>query len=222
MLAKWMPPNSGVEPLALFRTLGRHQDLASRSRPLAAGILGKGLVPPRLREVMIHRTCALTGAEYEWGVHVMGFGKPLGFTDEQLASTVNGSADDPVWEPDEAAVFALADALHFDSTVDDDLFARLREHLDDEQILELCITAGWYHAISYVINVASIQGKEGMALAHLADARAAPVAEKLVRVLVFDGAVTFEECYGPPARCEHKGRAEAGNAGADDDDCFGF
>ena len=156
MLAKWMPPNSGVEPLALFRTLGRHQDLASRSRPLAAGILGKGLVPPRLREVMIHRTCALTGAEYEWGVHVMGFGRPLGFTDEQLASTVNGSADDPVWEPDEAAVFALADALHFDSTVDDDLFARLREHLDDEQILELCITAGWYHAISYVINVASI------------------------------------------------------------------
>lgn len=156
MLAKWMPPNSGVEPLALFRTLGRHQDLASRSRPLGAGILGKGLVPPRLREVMIHRTCALTGAEYEWGVHVMGFGRPLGFTEEQLVSTVNGSAEDPVWEPDEAAVFALADALHFDSTVDDDLFDRLREHFDDEQILELCVTAGWYHAISYVINVASI------------------------------------------------------------------
>lgn len=156
MLAKWMPPNSGIEPLALFRTLARHQDLASRSRPLGAGILGKGLVPPRLREVMIHRTCALTGAEYEWGVHVMGFGRPLGFTEEQLASTVTGSAKDPVWEPDEAAVFALADALHFDSTVDDDLFDRLREYFDDEQVLELCITAGWYHAISYVINVASI------------------------------------------------------------------
>ncbi|MFM8888370.1 MAG: carboxymuconolactone decarboxylase family protein [Solirubrobacterales bacterium] len=156
MLAKWMPPNSGVEPLALVRTLGRHQDLASRSRPLAAGILDKGLVPPRLREVMIHRTCALTGAEYEWGVHVMGFGRPLGFTDEQIESTVNGSAEDPVWAPDEAAVFALAEALHRDSTIDDDLFDRLREHLEDEQILELCVTAGWYHAISYVINVASI------------------------------------------------------------------
>ena len=50
---------------------------------------------------------------------------------------------------------ALADALHFESTIDD-LFDRLREHLDDEQILELCVTAGWYHAISYVINVAAI------------------------------------------------------------------
>jgi hypothetical protein len=156
MLAKWMPPNSGIEPLALFRTLGRHQDLASRARPLGAGILGKGLVPPRLREVMIHRTCALTGAEYEWGVHVIGFARPLGFTDQQLASTVSGSASDPVWAADEAAVFELADSLHRGSNIDDDLFERLKEHFDDEQIIELCMTAGWYHAISYVINVARV------------------------------------------------------------------
>ena len=156
MLAKWMPPGSGVEPLALFRVLGRHEDLASRARPLGSGILNKGLVPPRLRELMIHRTCALTGAEYEWGVHVMGFGRPLGFTDEQLLSTIDGSPEDPVWEPGESAVFALADALHRESTVDEELFARLREHLDDEQIIELCITSGWYHAISYVINVSAV------------------------------------------------------------------
>src|SRR5918999_3812995 len=97
LLEKWMPPNSGVEPLALFRTLALHSELASRARPLGAGILAKGLVDPHLREVMIHRTCALTGAEYEWGVHVTAFGKPLGFSDEQIAATVHGSADDAVW-----------------------------------------------------------------------------------------------------------------------------
>src|SRR5204863_6804695 len=108
------------EPLALFRTLALNSELASRARPLGAGILGKGLVEPRLREVMIHRTCALTGAEYEWGVHVMGFGKPLGFTDEQLASTVHGGADDPVWSAVERAAFRLADELHGTSTVSDE------------------------------------------------------------------------------------------------------
>src|ERR671914_69985 len=82
-------------------------------------------VEPRLREVIIHRTCALTGAEYEWGVHVMGFGRPLGFTDEQLASTVHGSADDRCWSEQEAAVFRLADELHSRSTVCGDLFAAL-------------------------------------------------------------------------------------------------
>ena len=154
MLAKWMPPNSGVEPLALFRTLAVHRELASRARPLGSGILGHGLIEPRLREVMIHRTCALTGAEYEWGVHVMGFGKPLGFTDEQLAATVHGDADDPVWSDAERAVFRLADELHLTSTVSDELFEELEQHFDAPQIVELCLTSGWYHAISYVINVA--------------------------------------------------------------------
>src|SRR5918992_4225772 len=139
MLDKWMPPNSGVEPLALFRTLAIHRELASRARPFGSGILGKGLVEPRLREVMIHRTCALTGAEYEWGVHVMGFAKPLGFTDEQLASTVHGDAGDPVWSDAERAVFRLADELHSSSTVSDELFAELERHLEPPQIIELCL-----------------------------------------------------------------------------------
>jgi 4-carboxymuconolactone decarboxylase len=156
MLDKWMPPDSGMEPLALFRTLALHPELASRARPLGSGILGRGLVAPPLREVMIHRTCALTGAEYEWGVHVLGFAKPLGFSDEQLASTVHGDADDPVWSDAERSVFRLADELHHTSTVSDEVFAELERHFDPPQIVELCLTSGWYHALSYVINTARI------------------------------------------------------------------
>jgi len=109
---------------------------------------------------MIHRTCALCGAEYEWGVHVMGFGKPLGFSDEQLASTVNGSAQDEVWSELEALVFALADELHDTSRVSDELFGRLSQYFSADQILELVITAGWYHTISYVINAAGVEHEE--------------------------------------------------------------
>ena len=157
-LAKWMPPGVDAEPLKLFRTLVVHDELAPRMRPLGAGILGgKARVEPREREVMIHRTCALTGAEYEWGVHVVGFGRPLGLTDEQLASTVHGRASDPCWSEREALVFALADELHGTSDVSDELFARLREHWSPDQILELVITAGWYHLIGYVINAARVE-----------------------------------------------------------------
>jgi 4-carboxymuconolactone decarboxylase len=160
MLAKWMPPGSGLEPLKLFRTLAVHDDFTSRMRPLGAGILGKGRVEPRLREVMIHRTCALCGAEYEWGVHAVAFGRPLGFTDAQLASTVHGSATDPVWSADEAAVFRLADELHATSGVSDELYAELSARLRADQILELVITSGWYHTISFVINAAGVQHEE--------------------------------------------------------------
>lgn len=160
LLEKWMPPGSGIEPLKLFRTLSVHDELASRMRPLGAGILARGRVEPRLREVLIHRTCALCGAEYEWGVHVMGFGKPLGFTDAQLASTVHGSADDLCWSEPEAAVFLLADELHGTSTVSDPLFARLSSHFSADQVLEMVITVGWYHTISFVINAAGVEHED--------------------------------------------------------------
>jgi 4-carboxymuconolactone decarboxylase len=157
MLAKWMPPNSDAEPLRLFRTLAVHPQLAARMRPLGAGILGHGTVDPRLREVMIHRTCALCGAEYEWGVHAVAFGRPLGFGDKELASTAHGSAEDPVWSPEERLVFQLADELHAGGGVSDALFGELRGRFSAPQILELAVTAGWYHTISYVINVARVQ-----------------------------------------------------------------
>ena len=121
MLDRWMPPNSEMEPLRLFRTLGLHAELTSRMRPLGAGILGHGLLEPRLREVMIHRTCALCGAEYEWGVHAVAFGRPLGFSDQQLASTVRGDAGDPVWSEAERAVYRLADELHTGGDISDPL-----------------------------------------------------------------------------------------------------
>jgi 4-carboxymuconolactone decarboxylase len=153
MLAKWMPPASEAEPLRLFRTLVVHEQLMSRMRPLGAGILGASAkVPAQLREVMIHRTCALTGAQYEWGVHAIAFGAPLGLSETQLHSTVHGSWSDPCWEPEQASVLRLADELHRTSTISDELWQALTSQFDDPQIIELIVTAGWYHVIAYLCN----------------------------------------------------------------------
>jgi len=153
MLAKWMPPNSGAEPLRLFRTLARNNELAGRMRPLGAGILGRrARIAPLLREVMIHRTCALTGNEYEWGVHAAAFGRPLGLDEQQLRSTVHGSWSDACWEAEQSVVFRLADELHASSTISEQLWEQLRAAFDEQQLIELVVTAGWYHVIAYLCN----------------------------------------------------------------------
>jgi 4-carboxymuconolactone decarboxylase len=157
LLRKWMPPGTGVEPLRLFRTLVVHESLAGRMRPLGAGILAHGLLEPRDREVMIDRTCARCGAEYEWGVHATFFGPTVGFTPDQLAATVTGDADDPVWSERERAVITLADELHDTARVSDGTFAELERHFTADQILELVVTAGWYHTISFVLGAARIE-----------------------------------------------------------------
>jgi 4-carboxymuconolactone decarboxylase len=161
MLAKWMPPGSDAEPLRLFRTLAVHEQLMSRMRPLGAGILGaSALVAPELREVLIHRTCALTGAQYEWGVHAVAFGAPLGLTPTQLHGTVHGDWRDQCWGHEQASVLRLADELHATSAISDELWQELAEHFEQAQLLELIVTAGWYHVIAYICNGLRVQEEE--------------------------------------------------------------
>lgn len=124
---------------------------------LGAGILGHGRIQPREREIIIHRTCARAGTEYEWGVHVVAYGKPLGLNDEQITATVNGVADDPAWSESDALLIGVADELHDTCGVSDALWHALSEHFSDDQLLEIVITAGWYRLLSYVINAARIE-----------------------------------------------------------------
>jgi 4-carboxymuconolactone decarboxylase len=157
LLDKWMPPGNQVEPLRLFRTLAVHDDLASRMRPLGAGILGHGRVAPRDREIIIHRTCARTGAEYEWGVHVVAYGRPLGLSDAQLAATVHGTADDPAFSEQDRLLVRLADELHETCAVSEELWTALAERFSEDQLLELLIIAGQYRLISYLVNGARVE-----------------------------------------------------------------
>jgi len=157
LLAKWMPPGNDVEPLRLFRTLAVHDELASRMRPLGAGILAHPRLEPRERELLILRTCARAGAEYEWGVHAIAFGGPLGLSERQLAATVHGAADDAAWSEHDAQLIAAADALYDGDEIPDELWTALARRLGDDQLLELVVVAGWYRLISYVINAAQVE-----------------------------------------------------------------
>ena len=158
ILLRWMPPESGVEPLKLFRTLLVHDSLMSRMRPLGAGILAHGLLEPRVRELIILRTCARCDAEYEWGVHAAFWADQVGLSDDELAATVNAGAADPTcWSEADRAVIALADELHDAAGVTDATYANLERHFSAPQILELVVAAGWYHTIAFVINTARIE-----------------------------------------------------------------
>src|SRR5437588_396232 len=96
-LQKWMPPGAPVEPLKLFRTLVVHPELSARMRPLGSALLGHGLVEPREREIVVLRSCAQCGAEYEWGVHAVAFGPAVGLTEGQIAATARPAGEDEEW-----------------------------------------------------------------------------------------------------------------------------
>ncbi len=151
--ARLMPP--GMEPLKLFRTVAHNPRVLGRMR--RGGLLDPGSISVRERELMILRTCARCGAEYEWGVHVAFFAAQAGFTPAQIRASAHGDASDPAWDEDERLLIRLADELHDTAAVSDALWAQLSLRWRPEQLIELLMLAGLYHAVSYVINGAGVE-----------------------------------------------------------------
>lgn len=157
-LAKWMPPGSALEPLKLFRTLYQNPQLSSRMRTVGAGILGsQSSLDSREREIVIDRTCARCGCEYEWGVHVAAFGEACGLSLAQLKDTASETVEEALWSERERVLIRLVDELHETATLSDATWEQLVGSWSVAQILEVMIIVGWYHLISFVANAAHIE-----------------------------------------------------------------
>lgn len=145
-LERIMPP--GMPPLVLFRAMARSPRIFAKL--FAGGLLDKGPLSLRQREIVIDRTTARLGCEYEWGVHVVIFAERAGFTAEQVAATV-GSADDAAcWTPEEQGLICLVDDLVDRRTLSDETWTALAAHFDETQILEAIALVGYYHTISFL------------------------------------------------------------------------
>ena len=143
-----MPP--GLEPLVLFRTMARNPRIFAKL--FAGGLLDKGALSLRQRELVIDRTTARLGCEYEWGVHVALFAERVGFGATETAATVTGGAQAECWSLPEQALLALVDDLVDRRTIGDEAWRALAAHFDEAQILEAIAIVGYYHTISFLCN----------------------------------------------------------------------
>jgi alkylhydroperoxidase family enzyme len=161
LLEAMMPP--GVPPILLFRTFVRNLPMTKAMRGWGSYALSKHLsLSMRDREIVIDRTCARCGCEYEWGVHVAFFAERVGLSDQQVTSLTHGAAHDPCWdEARDRLLIRLVDALHDTAQVDDELWTHLSAALSEAEILDVLMLAGWYHAISFVANGVRLDLEEG-------------------------------------------------------------
>jgi len=156
-----MPP--GVPPILLFRTFVRNLPMTTAMSSWGGYELSRCLsLPMRDREIVIDRTCARCGCEYEWGVHIAFFAERVGLSGRQITSLTHGGASDPCWADErDRLLIEAADALHDAADIGDSLWHRLVGLFSQEQLLDLLMLAGWYHAISFTANGARVAREDG-------------------------------------------------------------
>lgn len=156
-LAALMPKSWSGPALALFRLWARHLPMAEALRGVGRYVLANGTLAPRDRELLILRTCARCGAEYEWGVHAVFFPARVGLSPGQVAATAVGTPDDPAFEDErDRLLLRAADALHETATIPEPLWQALAAALDETQRLELLLVCGFYHLVSFTANAARL------------------------------------------------------------------
>jgi alkylhydroperoxidase family enzyme len=147
-LSRLMP--EGVEPLALFRTLAANERVLSRM--LSGGLLDRGAISLREREIVILRTCARLGSEYEWGVHVTFFSAKAKLTKEEIGATRSEGAGARSFDGREALLVRLVDELVDTAHVSDALWHELVAEWPPDALVELVALVGFYHSVSFATN----------------------------------------------------------------------
>jgi alkylhydroperoxidase family enzyme len=160
-LARMMP--AGAEPIGLFRLFVRNLPMAQAMSGWGGYELSRQLsLSMRDREIVIDRTCARTGCEYEWGVHIQVFADRVGLTADQVTSLTHGGPSDEGWTERERLLITAVDELHDTNDISDPLWSALvGVGFADVELLDLLLLTGWYHAISYVARATRIPLEPG-------------------------------------------------------------
>ncbi|MGZ5032765.1 MAG: carboxymuconolactone decarboxylase family protein [Usitatibacter sp.] len=171
-IPSWTPEAAPRDPALMDAILKRrggkliNLDLALLwSEPLARGwnaLLGavrrEFAVAPRLREIAICVVARLTGAQYEFNHHWPEYVKAGG--DDGLRARLadpDRAAADSAFSPDERLAMRYAIAMTRTVKVPNELFAELRERLDDTGIVELTAAVAAYNMVARFLVALEVQ-----------------------------------------------------------------
>ncbi|GGR62780.1 hypothetical protein GCM10010197_32600 [Nocardioides luteus] len=154
----------GHSPIQLFRVWARRPALARAIAGWGSYYFSRrSALTVRQRELVIDRTTALCGADYEWAVHVTTFAEKAGLDAAQLTSLARGLPTDGCWDGADRAVLEAVDELHSTFDLADDTWTRLVDVVGEDGALDLVLVCGWYHAISFAVRALRLPLEPGTA-----------------------------------------------------------
>ena len=152
-LAARIKAERGGKILNLYRMLLHSPPVAEGWLAFLTAIRQKSGLAARVRELVIMRVAVLNAAEYEFQAH-LPFAQKEAVTEAQIAALRTG--DTSLFPGPERAAIAYTDAMTRSIRVPDDVFAAVRQHFDDREIVELTATVGAYNLVSRFLEALAI------------------------------------------------------------------
>jgi alkylhydroperoxidase family enzyme len=153
-LAEQIRRERGGKVLNLYRMLLHSPPVARGWLNLFTAIRQQAELGGRYRELAIMRIAVLNGADYEFQQHVP-YALAEGLTRAQLDALKAGEVPEGLTDADNA-VLAYAEAMTRQIRVPDDVFAAVRRHFPERELVELTATVGGYNLVSRFLEAIQI------------------------------------------------------------------
>jgi len=141
------PPN-------LYRALANHPRIIDAWSEFARTLRHDSRTPRPLRELMILRGAQMMRSDYEWAQH-LAMARKSGVREEQIAALAGWRAS-AQFDAREKAALGLAEAVTAGS-VADEVYAEAARHFDSPDLVELCVTAGFYAMVGRVLDALRVE-----------------------------------------------------------------
>jgi 4-carboxymuconolactone decarboxylase len=145
----------------VLATMLHHPALAGSFNRFGNVLLQEPAIGHRARELMLLRVAWRTRARYEW-VHHVRLAEHYGLDAADVAAIAEGMSER--WTPLERDLVSATDQLLDHYRIDDPTWSRLREQLDERQLVELPFVVGAYTCLAMAFNSWDLQVEDGVDL----------------------------------------------------------
>ena len=145
----------GGQPLNMHRAVANSPRIFKSYVDMALALRAGATTPRVDRELIILRTAQLAGGDYEFAQH-----RPMAVSCGMTASQVDALPkwrDSASFSDKQRAILAYADGMASPSGVDDAVYAGLKKHFTDPEIVELTVTAAFYGMVSQITRSLAVK-----------------------------------------------------------------
>ncbi len=140
--------------LALYRMLLHSPPVAEGWLGLFTALRQRAQLPARYRELATLRIAVVNGADYQFAAHIP-YARAAGLDADQIEALGAGREPAGLTEADRA-VLAYAEAMTRRPQVPEAVFAGVRAHFDERELVELTATIAGYNLVSRFLEALQV------------------------------------------------------------------